>query len=115
MWVRLCRKPITRTLKTNTASTISTVLAETSAYCLLPSAFLGARRVDALQRDIKIESQVRHHVVVRLGATSRGKRHISKICERRRGRKVGCPPALNSSQRVACRIGLAGIRTRGHE
>ncbi len=48
-----------------------------SAYCFLPTCFLPtafcslltARREDALQRDIKIESQVRHQVVVRLVAS----------------------------------------------
>ena len=39
------------------------------AYCLLRA--LGSRREDALQRDIKIVRQVRHHVVVRLVAAGR--------------------------------------------
>src|SRR5438128_713906 len=48
-----------------------------TAVCLLPPAFLCSRRIHTLQRDIKIESQIRHHVVVRLISTG-GRERLSR-------------------------------------
>jgi hypothetical protein len=59
------------------------------------AASLRSRRIDALQRNIKIERQVRHHVVVRLISTS--------------GRQ-GLIRHLHEIRRCCVRVALAGLR-----
>src|SRR5437660_4412333 len=67
--------------------------------CLLPSAYclllLRSRREDSLQRDVKIEGEIRHHVVVRLIST--------------RGRQ-GLIRHENEIRRCCVRVALAGLR-----
>src|ERR1041384_6696739 len=86
-----------------------------TAVCLGPSAFLCSRWKYSLQRDTKIECQIRLHVVVRLITTGRSQRIAAHDHLRAARRLVRSRARTNTGNRVARRSALGRVGCRRHE